>query len=537
MQTLLLGLDGACLPVLEPLIEDGTVPTLGSLSRGGYADGLTSQLPPWTPSAWPSLYTGVNPGKHGVYGFLSFEGYDWTVVDRSDVDEFAIWELLDHQGHDSVVVNVPVTHPPRPIDGAVVPGYVAPENPTTVPEDALAMADAPDYEIYPPKAHEVSRDEQVAAFERLARSRGRVFENLVAEVDPAFGFLEFQVTDTVFHERPGDWEAVESVYAAVDETISRVLDVCEPRNVLVVSDHGIGEYAGYEFRANDFLRERGDVTATAEAEGMPSWDSIARNQLRNGHNPDEHEPGLLERAVATAARVGVTSQRIERVLEPLGLADAVTAIAPTDAIRAGTEQVDFRASKAYVRDRIELGVRINLAGREPDGVVQPEEYDAVRAELIDALSAVETPEGRPVFQSVYPREEVYEGPHLEDAPDIVLEPAGFEHFLSGALRGEQFDAPREPWNHKRTGLLIATGEDVSPEAMETADRPHIFDVAPTVLATFGVPPGDRMDGRALPLVERLDSQPYPEFNARDIRQRDSGTVEQHLANLGYLEDV
>jgi arylsulfatase A-like enzyme len=73
--------------------------------------------------------------------------------------------------------------------------------------------------------------------------------------------------------------------------------------------------------------------------------------------------------------------------------------------------------------------------------------------------------------------------------------------------------------------------------METADRPHIFDVAPTVLSTLGVPPSDRMDGRTLPLVERLDSQTYPEFNARDIQQRDSTTVEQHLANLGYLEDV
>ncbi|WP_424019978.1 alkaline phosphatase family protein (plasmid) [Halorientalis pallida] len=537
MRTLLLGLDGACLPVLEPLLDDGVVPALASLCRRGYTGGLTSQLPPWTPSAWPSIYTGVNPGKHGVYGFLTFEGYDWTVVDRSDVDEFALWELLDREGGESVVVNVPVTHPPRPIDGAVVPGYVAPEDPTCVPDDALTAADAAEYEIYPPKASEASRDEQVSAFERLARSRGRVFENLVAEHEPDFGFLQFQVTDTVFHERPGDQEAVERVYAAVDDAVGRVLETCDPRNVFVVSDHGIGEYGGYEFRVNDFLRERGDVTATAGGEGMPSWDAIARNQLRNGDEPDERDPTTLERLASAAARVGVTSQRVQRVLEPLGLADAVTALAPTDAIRAGTERVDFPASTAYMRSRIELGVRINLAGREPEGVVDPADYDRVRDELIEALSAVETPQGRPVFQAVRPREDVYEGPYLEAAPDIVVVPAGFEHFLAGSLRGERFDTPREPWNHKRTGVLIAAGEDVTPAAMETADRPHIFDVAPTVLSTLGVPPSERMDGRTLPLVERLDSQTYPEFNARDIRQRDSHTVEQHLANLGYLEDV
>ena len=66
MQTLLIGIDAGCRSVLEPLFEEDALPHLASIFDEGSSGPLESQLPPWTPSAWPSLYTGVNPGKHGV---------------------------------------------------------------------------------------------------------------------------------------------------------------------------------------------------------------------------------------------------------------------------------------------------------------------------------------------------------------------------------------------------------------------------------------------------------------------------------------
>ena len=535
LQTVLVGLDAACLPILNRLSDSGVIPTIDRLMSDGYTDALASQLPPWTPSAWPSLYTGVNPGKHGVFGFLTFDGYDWNVVDRTDVEEFAIWELLDQQGYRSVVVNVPVTHPAREIDGAVVPGYVAPENPDCVPADALSAVD--DYRIYPRTGDGTSREQELADYEELVHSRGTVFRDLVETHDPQFGFLQFQQTDTVFHERPDDWEAVERVYAAVDDEISAVLEECDPRNVLIVSDHGMGEYEGYEFRVNDYLRETGHVATKRGGEGMPSWDSIARNKLRDGEEAERPDRRLIERAVAGAAKLGFTSQRIERLLGTLQLADPVADAMPTDVIRAGTEQVDFPNSTAYMRSRIELGIRINVAGRDPDGTVTPDEYETVRESLMSSLADLTTPDGSRVFEAVRPREAVYDGPHVEAAPDIVLVPDGFDHFLSGTLRDERFGAPSEPWNHKPSGVIVAAGPDFEPDAMAGKGRPQLFDVAPTVLSTLGVPPSDRMDGHVLPLVEPVDHHSYPDFNARELRASDSNAVEQHLANLGYLEDV
>jgi predicted AlkP superfamily phosphohydrolase/phosphomutase len=130
---------------------------------------------------------------------------------------------------------------------------------------------------------------------------------------------------------------------------------------------------------------------------------------------------------------------------------------------------------------------------------------------------------------------VFEGPHLESAPDVVVVPAEFDHFLSASIRAEPFAAPTEPWNHKREGVVAAVGRGIDTDA--TLEQPHVFDVAPTVLATFGVAGSTRMDGTPLSFVDAPTPRAYPDFNARDTRSKTSDEVAQHLANLGYLEDT
>ncbi|MBX0285451.1 alkaline phosphatase family protein [Halomicroarcula sp. F28] len=534
MRTLLLGLDGVSLPVLDSVIESGVAPTIESLVGRSATGPLTSQLPPWTPSAWPSLYTGVNPGKHGVYGFLKFDGYDHDVVDATDVHAHALWELLDQRGYGSVVVNVPVTAPARAIDGAVIPGYISPEDPPGHPEGILGdVRDATgEYSVYGPM--DTPGKAALPAIRSHARSRGDAFAHLVDRFDPDFGFLEFQQTDTVFHRRPEDREAIECVFGAVDDAVETALSAADPDTVVVVSDHGIGEYDGYEVRLNEILREWGNVSATAEGEGMPSWDAIARKRLQQGERGGTPDPGVAERAVAMLARLGLTSQRIERVLEPLGLAEPVAKLAPTDAVRAGTEQVDFPASTAYMRDRIELGVRLNLAGREPAGVVPAAEYDAVRDQLVARLRELTDPDGRPVFERVAPREAVFDGPYTEAAPDVVVVPRGFENFLNGSLLGDHFGTPREPWNHKRDGLVAITGPDV--DTGGSLSDAHLFDVAPTVLSTLGVPRPERLDGTPLPVVSPSPVETYPPYEEMDGAAGAGEDVADRLAHLGYISE-
>ncbi|WP_336035048.1 alkaline phosphatase family protein [Halobacterium yunchengense] len=529
MRTLLVGLDGACRGVLDPLFADGVAPTLASVFDDAASAPLQSQIPPWTPSAWPSLYTGVNPGKHGVFDFLAFDGYDWGLVSREHVREHALWELLDRHGLSSVVVNVPVTAPPRPFDGALVPGYVAPEDPACHPEGTLAdVRDAVgEYQVYAPA--DVDGDEQVEWYERLVAMRGRAFRHLADEYDPDFGFLQFQQTDTVFHERPEDEDAVRAVFSAVDDELAATLDACDPDTVVVASDHGIGPLGDWEFRVNEYLREAGFVRATRGEGGMPSWTRIDR-----GREGDDGGSALAAKLVAAASAVGLTSQRVGRALDAVGLREFVLDHVSTDTVRAGTERVDFAASVAYMRSRTELGVRINRAGRDPEGVVSPSEYPSVRADVVSALRAARNPDGERVFSAVRPAGEYFDGPYVDDAVDVVAVPKRFDTYLSASLRGDVFDEPTEPWNHKRDGVLAAAGDGVDADA--ALDDPHLFDVAPTVLASLGVPPSDRMDGEALPLVDGPPPEAYPRFDAAEPTAVDDAAVERRLSNLGYLDD-
>jgi predicted AlkP superfamily phosphohydrolase/phosphomutase len=537
MEALLIGIDAGCLPVLEKLFEEDRLPNLERICSDGVCEPLESQMPPWTPSAWPSMYTGVNPGKHGVFGFVDYDGYDWRVVAGDDVKEHSLWTLLDHHGLSSVVVNVPVTHAPDEIDGAVIPGFIAPEDPPCHPDDVLTEVREAigDYRVYPAYARDDegwSDEERMEEYETLTRMRGEAFDYLAAEYEPDFGFLQFQKTDTVFHEFGGDWPKIRRVYEAMDEQVGTILENHDPKRVFVASDHGMGKYEKEEFRVNEFLRDRGYVKATQGGKGMPSWNPI-RNQLREGKDDDTWEPSFTEKVAATAASFGITTKRIGLGLNKLGLDDVARRYAPDGVVRTASTQVDFPASKAYMRARTELGVRINLEGRDPEGVVPEAEYEQVRAEIIEQLESVTAPDGEPVFEEVAPREEYFSGPYVDKGVDIVTIPTDFNHFLSAQLLGEEFGEPTEPWNHKLDGVFAAAGEGIDVEA-GAADA-HLFDVAPTILAALGLPVSDRMDGRVLPAVEATEEWNYPPYDASDTVETEDAAVEDRLADLGYLD--
>jgi len=80
----------------------------------------------------------------------------------------------------------------------------------------------------------------------------------------------------------------------------------------------------------------------------------------------------------------------------------------------------------------------------------------------------------------------------------VTVPARFDHSLVANLKGAQFREPTEPWEHKREGIVVVSGAGVEPRA--TLQNAQLFDIAPTILSTFGLPVGKRIDGSPLPVV-------------------------------------
>ncbi|ELZ78278.1 alkaline phosphatase family protein [Haloferax larsenii] len=540
-RVLLVGLDAGCLDVMQPMFDDGLLPNLQDIFDRGASAPLESQVPQWTPSAWPSLYTGVNPAKHGVFGFLTYDGYDWRISDATDIAESTLWELLSERGLRSVVVNAPVTHPPREFDGALIPGYIGPEDPATHPPGLLADVREAigEYRVYgedefnrtTSDAERVPASVRADEYKRLIRSRGEAFVYLTERFDPDFGFVEFQRTDTAVHDFPGDLDLLREVYRATDEQVGHAIEAFDPDVVLVASDHGIGPYEDVEFRVNEFLSREGYVETVRDKEGSPSWIPLWKQDLKapgESASAPGDEPSVVDRVrdrtLTTAANT----------VERLGLTSVVKRLVPQRTLRAADvpARVDFENSRAYMRTSNELGIRINLAGREPAGVVSPDEYESLRLELIEKLSTVRTPDGDPVFDAVVPREAVFEGPFIEAAPDIMLLPRDFETFPEAELRGDLFGPMYEPWNHKPYGVVAIAGDGFDPTA--SLGTPHLLDIAPTVLSLLGLPRSDRMEGAVLPGVTSTAEATYERPVDRDSARDVGDDVESRLQGLGYL---
>ena len=540
MKTVVLGFDGLDFRYLDRF--ESSLPNFRALRERGTETPLASTHPPWTGSAWPSLYTGTGPGHHGVYGFFTTDGYpdEARVVSRSDVRQPALWDYLSSEGGRSVVLNVPVTHPVDPIDGAVVPGYLAPEDEPGYPEGVrgeLTESLGEPYRIYSRGETSDDLEEKFEGYLEVIDLRRRAAKTLLDERTWDLAFLQVQKTDAVFHHFDDD-RRFEAIYKAADRFVGTVLEaVPEDVTVVVCSDHGIGPVTGYQIHVNEILREHGYLETVDD--GGRSMPSIDKTSLEGDEGTNPAEPGGLERTFRAgrrvASRLGLEPADVYAAAKRVGLESTLTELTPQSLTAATGESVDWRRSRAYCPKGSQMGIRVNLAGREPDGVVSQSEYESVREELITLLSSLETPDGNAAFDFVCRRERLYDGPHLEDAPDVCFLPTGMNHTVSSGLYRRRF-VPVEKHDHKRAGVFIGAGPGFADDA--DVNGLSIVDVAPTVLGTLGRPVPSRMTG-SVPdglLSRRPDRADYGEvsFGDRSSDVIEDEEVTERLEDLGYL---
>ncbi|WP_132060436.1 alkaline phosphatase family protein [Halorussus amylolyticus] len=546
-RTVLVGFDALDFRYLDAF--ESSLPNFSALREEGVEAPLRSTFPPWTGSAWPSMYTGTDPSHHGVYGFFHHtEGYpdDDELVTRNRVRRPAIWNYLDATDDPAVALNVPVTHPAESIDGALVPGYLAHEDDAGHPEgvrDELSDAIGEPYTIYSRGETSDDKAEKRAGYLDLIDLRARAAEHLLDAYDWKVAVVQVQKTDAVFHNFD-DRETFRAVYERADDLLGRVRDVVDDdTNVVVCSDHGIGPVDGYTVYLNEVLREHGFVETTSDASNptLATEKSALTGEGGGGESSADGtgtKPTATARAVSAATTalgaVGVTPGDAYGVAKRIGVDDLLTSVLPDEAIAAAGESVDWTASAAYCRTA-ELGVRINLDGREPNGVVPADDYERVRDELVELLSALRTPDGDPVFEWVKRREEVYDGPFAEHACDVLFLPTEMNHVVSPSLIGQRF-VPVADHDHKLDGAFLAAGPAFDADA--DLDRLSLTDVAPVALASVGRDVPERMTG-SVPegLLERDHSRvAYGDvpFGSDAEATEDDGSVEERLSDLGYL---
>lgn len=560
-RVLIIGLDGATFDLITPWANQGFLPHLSRFMKEGTYGPLMSTIQPTTAPAWTTCITGVNQGKHGLYDFVRRRpnSYNLEVTNATQVIAPNIFDIAGQHHNRIVAINIPYTFPLRPLNGIMIGGPFMP----TITKELVYPSDTfnvlqqivPDYFIIPDFDHRAS--------DPMAHYAKKLLEGIEYREKLCLHFLEteswdlfmavFMATDEVQHTF---WHcldipdtsplaqyrhAIRNVYQRIDQAIGNMFAQIAADNsgretiVIILSDHGAGSFR-WMINLNRWLANKGYLQFHSQAKTpIQRIKSTGVKQLAQAYR--RHLPAKTRAAIR--ARLGAHNfSRVKEEFESALL----------------TSAVDWEKTKAYA-----LGaggnIYINLKDREPDGIVkQGIKYEQLRNEIIDALMTMVDPEtGDRVIREVYKREELYHGPKLAEAPDLIIEWADYACWGRGRYDGGEtvFEAQRHldfsdqplTGSHRPEGILIAHGAGI--RSGEQITDAHLLDLAPTILSVLGIQPLPEMDGRFLSTLfentvrenieEAISESAFP-FNSDQqiFSPEEEKIIAQHLRSLGYL---
>ena len=458
--TLVIGLDGASFDVIRPLVKAGRLPNLAAWMEEGAAAVLRSTVPPVSFPAWSTFATGLEPGAHGLFDFTQkVPGrYALRFTNASDRSGATLFGRVSAAGGRVLALGMPATFPPEPVNGLLVAGFDAPvstgssaraaSNPAFY--EAIAarvgpwMSAEPDESASAEGWHEAAAERLVARVrQKLAFAQEALAQLYVASMAPDLVCVVFSESDSVAHHFWRDHDptsprhdpsastvrrfAVSAVYEALDAACGELRAALGSNSAcFVVSDHGAGGASRRVVHLNRRLEE--------------AWLLAFR---RNG-------------GAARAARAARDAAL--RVLPP-GMREAAfrrlrpAAAKLESAARFGG--IDWAKTTAFSEEaNTQPGVWLNLASRERSGRVAAADYERARDDVIAALHDWKLPCGAPVVERARRREEVYDGPYVTRAPDVVIELAldgGYGLSLVPTPRGASAPAVRTLEDHELAG--------------------------------------------------------------------------------------
>jgi predicted AlkP superfamily phosphohydrolase/phosphomutase len=522
---MVIGWDGVDWKILQPMLDAGELPNLQALIDAGAHGDCLSTVPSHSWCAWPSFMTGLNPAGHGVFDILEHKPGESRrlPITYHSIKARTILADLSDAGKTSLAVNIPLTFPTPKIEGKVVAGGVLPASRSyTYPKELQSELDAQAPFPVNGMSWTTFRNRPDAFLDECAEiteKRQKSMEHLLDTTDWDFATLVYVSTDRIQHclmeyihpdhpeyEQNKDGpiaKKTRAIYQQLDDGLARLLErTTDDDLVIFMSDHG--HQACTRTCTMDRILEHLGYLEFGRG-------SMMFNLIRWG-------PGR---------RIG---RRIYDMLKLHGR------------VKIPASPIEWSKSRAYTSVvSTGEGVSVNLKGREPQGIVDPSDYEKVREDLFQALSDFRDPDtGKAPISKIYRKEEVLSGAFLDTAPDLLLVPAPFYSLTHAS--GMVEDADWLSGDHRLEGVVVATGPEVQPGAL--TETTELIDLGPTSLAALRVPSAVARDGKVLSqLVGEGVSLEVTQQSATESGQEDDdglssdeeGEIEDHLRGLGYVE--
>ncbi len=433
------------------------LPCLRSLCEQGLWGKLESVTPPITVPAWSCMMSGRDPGELGIYGFRNRKDHSYDglyFANSKAVQVPRAWDILGEAGKQVIVMAVPGTYPPSPVNGCMIGCFLTP-----TPKSPYAHPPALKEELdrhFGPYLLDVDnfRSEDKAPIldqvYKMTEQHFAVAEHLLTTRPWDFFMMVEMGTDRIHHafwkffdkthRKYEAGNAFENVifeyYRFVDQKIAALLKVLgEQTTLFVVSDHGVKKMEG-GICVNEWL-------------------------MREGY---------------------------------LKLKQPVRGLTPIAKV-----EIDWPSTVAWGEGGYYSRIFMNVKGREPQGKVEPDQYEKVRDELKTKLEAMNDHEGRPLGNRAHKPQEIYRAVKGV-APDLVTI-FGELHWRSvgsvghGSVYTFENDTGPDDANHAEFGMLIL--KEPGGAKNKQVEGMHLYDVSATILERFGLPAPAEMQGKVI----------------------------------------
>ncbi len=456
MRVMIIGLDCAEPSLVLERWRD-ELPVLSGLMESGAYGPLTSVVPPITVPAWSCMMSSRTPGDLGIYGFRNRADYSYDglfIANGTAVKEPRLWDYATRAGKPSIVLGVPGTFPPRPLNGVMVSCFLTPSLESQYTYPPLLKREIEqvvgEYRFDCTDFRTDDKDDLLRQVYEMTDRRFALAEHLLStkpwelfamvEMGPDrmyHGFWKHMDPDHRAHVPGNPYEnAILDYHRHLDGLLGRVLAYADDDTaVFVVSDHG-GKRMDGGIRVNEWLRREGFLATQREPVGVEKLSDVG---------------------------------------------------------------IDWSRTAAWSEGGYYARVFFNVAGREPEGTVAAEDVPALRERLSAMLAAIPDEQGNPIGTRVFVPEELY--PQVNGiAPDLIVHFGDLLWRSVGTIGGDEGihvfenDTGPDDANHAQQGLFVIKAPGLEPGARDGAS---LLDIAPTAMTLLGLPVPGTMRGSSL----------------------------------------
>lgn len=471
MTVFLFGLDGLSLQNLHDIMQRRNLPHFRLLLQKGYSSSLKSVHPYVTAPNWTSIFSGVNPGRHGIFDMSSFKEKRRIVPNMRDCDVPFVWDYASWAGKRMLSMGVPFCHPPPIVNGWWVSGRFTP-NFYCYPQNLSSIYDLSGFEC-----KNISTQRRMKIIEKIGidryseeelvrlEKRKKAMLKMLDSSTWDFILLVDELPDKLFHYAYGDYKVMSEMFIRLDEWLGEILNRMKKNDsLIVVTDHGF-DLTTRTLYLGKWLTQNGYI--------VKKW----VNNYQKSPYPSIVNP-LISYLVHISRRKSYSLHHLTFGFLKNLLGELKKEVYQSLRVQ---EEITFLTTLEKAKH-----CWIKLSNHSKGAAYSRES---------SFLKTFEPLIQRGIIYGIAKPADLYSGVHRFEAPgDLLVETVDGWSINTSKIRNNTIIERSVGRLHSPEGLIIIYGEELN---INNARKPNVCDTLPTTLSLLRLPLPEGLDGRTL----------------------------------------